>query len=132
MCHFEAVLIGLMLQMAAISVVDGRENEIENQDRKDQHRQGGPVIRTPNFPCRAESPERPAQRVKAAEEKNEQNARSEKDSVANMMEHVMTHLVAKNKKNFRLCHLREGRIPHHHALRRTNAGHIGVERVELG
>ena len=70
--------------------------------------------------------------MKAGEESDEQNARREKNAVADVVQNVMAHLVAEDKKNLRRGHSRDGGIPNDHALGRAEAGDVGVHLVELG
>ena len=121
-----------MLEMAAVRVFDGSKNEVENQDRENQDGQRGPIIRASNLPSCAKSPECPVQRMKAYKKKDEKNCRREEEAVANMMKHVMPHLMSKYKENFGRGHLRDGRIPHDHALGRADSCDIRVQCVQLG
>src|SRR5215472_8287233 len=126
---FQAVDIGVVLHLAADGVEQWRGEEPENTEDQENHGQRGPVAQFADLPARGETPHHPTGDAVNQVERQEREDCDQNQPVDDVVENVVTHLMAEDKERFRRGGLLDGGVPHHHALGGPEAGYVGIQLV---
>jgi len=127
--------VGLMLEVAAEGVAcrfkqEARKRKRENQNQKTLSAgERVCLISHAQLPARAAAAGQPSgQRSRAPNDKEETGGHAGQ-LLRNVMQNIMPALVAEDEEDLVVGQPVGGRIPHHKALGRTDAGHIGIQSV---
>src|SRR5215471_17792171 len=131
MCDFQAVNISIVLNLPADSIAYWLGKKPENTEDQENHRQRGPVAEFADVPAGAETAQHPAGDTIDEIKSNEQAQGSQRQPIPDVVEHIVSHLMAKDEERLRGCGLLDGGVPDNNTLGWAEAGDVSVEFVSL-
>src|SRR5258708_3563038 len=110
----QAVDVGIMLKLAAESAVNGPRDNAHDRKYQHQHGYSGPVAELAHVPASLKTRERPSGQAVENIKANEQPDRGCGDADHNMVEDVVSHLMAEHEERLRSAGFLDGRVPDYH------------------
>ncbi len=128
----EAILVGLMLDMAAEGVGERSDGDHQEGDKKEEHGKGSPVIEREDGPGGTPAPEEAGGEMAGEPEDQEGKSGGKEHAFGDVIENVVSHFVAEDEGGLRSGEVSDGRIVDDDTLGSAKAGDVGIEVVGFG